>query len=85
MIISEKKAMPIINTLMENAVEEIKEKTGVEIDKGEILLELMDVEWIFGVSIDEEEEYIDLTQAIKQIDYIVARNIKYIEEEQKGE
>ena len=84
MILSESKASPIVDLLVRYACETIKEKTNIDFPKEDIEYELFDCEWLFGVNIDDEENYIDLTELVKQIDFIIERNIKYIFEEQKG-
>ena len=85
MILSESKANPIVDLLVRYACEAIKEKTNIDFPKEDIEYELFDCEWLFGVNIDDEENYINLTELVKQIDFIIERNIKYIIEEQQGE
>ena len=84
MILSENKANPIVNLLIKSAAETIKEKTGVKIRKEEIEIELFDSEWLFSVNIDPEKNYVDLTELVKQLDYIIERNIKYINDEKEN-
>ena len=82
MIMNEKKANPIIDLLIKSACETIKERTGVEIPKEEIECELFDSEWLFGVNLDDEENHVDMTELVKQLDYIIERNVKYIIDEE---
>ena len=84
MIMNEKKANPIIDLLIKSARKTIKERTGVEIPKKEIEYELFDSEWLFGVNLDDEENHVDMTELVKQLDYIIERNVKYIRDEQEN-
>lgn len=83
MILSENKANPIVDLLIKSAVETIKEKTGVKIRYQHIAIELFDSEWLFSVNIDDEENHVDMTALVKQLDYIIERNIKYIFDERE--
>jgi len=84
MILSENKSKKIVDLLIKNAADTIKEKTGVKIRKEEIEIELFDSEWLFSVNIDPEKNYVDLTELVKQLDYIIERNIKYINDEKEN-
>jgi hypothetical protein len=67
------------------AAELIRDITGVFMAPEEILTELSDCEWIFDGGTDEnDEDLIDLDQALIQLSYIVERNIEYIQEEKAG-
>lgn len=78
MILSEKNAQPIIELLVENAVEQIKEKTGLEyFDKQIIFDELSDYDWLFVFNTDPEINDIDMINLIKRLDIIIERNIKW--------
>lgn len=83
MILSERKAEPIVKKLLEYASEAIQEKTGVRIDWQNLGLELSDDEWIFGVNIDDEENYLDITQLMQQLDHIIKRHTRYARQERE--
>ena len=85
MILHENKSDPIVGLLIKSAADTIKEKTGVDFPADDIEQELFDCEWLFGVNIDDEENYVDMTELVKQIDYIIERNIKYINDEKEQE
>jgi len=85
MVLSEKKADPIIDLLLKNAVEQIKTATNTDIAKSDIEEQLFDCEWLFAINIDDEENFVDFTQLAKQLDYIIERNIKFIIEEREQE
>lgn len=74
-------AEPIIRNWISEAVAEIEAKTGAQIDSNDILEQLSDSEWIFGISVDEEETKINMISARAQLDHIIERNIKLIKEE----
>lgn len=84
MILTENKANPIVDLLIKSAVETIKEKAGYTMPADEIEQELFDAEWLFGVNIDDEENHVDMTELVKQLDYIIERNIKYIFDEREA-
>lgn len=77
MILSETKAMPIVDLLIDNAIEKIKEATNIEMEKDALLYDLSDCDWCYSVNIDDEENRIDITRLAKTLDYIVERNIKW--------
>lgn len=83
MVLSEKKADPIIDLLLKNAVEQIKTATNTDVEKSDIEEQLFDCEWLFNINIDDEENFVDFTQLVKQLDYIIERNIKFIFEEKE--
>ena len=85
MILHENKADPIVDLLIKSAADTIKEKTGIDFPADDIEQELFDCEWLFGVNIDDENNYIDLTELVKQLDYIIKRNIKFIFDEKEQE
>lgn len=85
MILSEKKADPIVDLLLKNAVEQIKTATNTDVAKSDIEGQLFDCEWLFNINIDDEENFVDFTQVVKQLDYIIERNIKFILEEKEQE
>lgn len=74
MILTEKKAVPVIQLLVKNAVEIIKEDTGIEIPKTEIFDDLSDIEWIIEAGIIENDEYlININTVVNQLDRIISR------------
>ena len=74
-------AEPIIQNWISEALAEIEERTGIQIDSNDILEQLADSEWIFSISSDEEETKINMISARAQLDHIIERNIKLIKEE----
>ena len=85
MVLSENKANPIVDLLLKNAVEQIKTATNTDVAKSDIEEQLFDCEWLFAINIDDEENFVDFTQLVKQLDYIIERNIKYILDEKEAE
>lgn len=84
MILTEKKAVPVIQLLVKNAVEIIKEDTGVEIPETEIFDDLSDIEWIIEAGIIENEEYlININTVVNQLDRIINRIEKNIFDERE--
>ena len=80
-VITVSQAEPIIQNWISEAVAEIEAKTGAQIDSNDILEQLADCEWLFCVTVDEEETKINMISARAQLDHIVERNIKLIKEE----
>lgn len=86
MILSEKKAVPVIQLLVKNTVEIIKEETGVEIPEIEIFDELSDIEWIITSGIIEGDEYmININSVVNQLDRITDKIEKNIFDEREEE
>lgn len=83
MILSDRKAQPIIQKLLENASEIITEKTGVKYDWVDISLELFDCEWIFSVNIDNDKNYIDINQVVRVLDNIITRYDRFAKQERE--
>lgn len=84
MILTEKKAVPVIQLLVKNAVEIIKEDTGVEIPEAEIFDDLSDIEWIIEAGIIENDEYlININTVVNQLDRIINRIKKNIFDERE--
>lgn len=84
MVLTEKKAVPVIQLLVKNAVELIKEETGVDIPEIEIFDELTDVEWIIEAGIIENDEYlININTVVNQLDRITNRIKKNIFDERE--
>ena len=79
-VITVSQAEPIIQNWISGAVTEIEAKTGAQIDGNDILEQLADCEWLFGIASDEEETKINMISARAQLDHIVERNIKIIKE-----
>ena len=74
MILTEKKAVPVIQLLVKNTVEIIKEETGVDVPEIEIFDELSDIEWIIEAGINENDEYlININTVVNQLDRITDR------------
>lgn len=74
MILTETKAKPIIELLIKNAVNTIKEETGVKIPVSEIETELFDMEWIIvGGYIENEEYLLHINTIVDMLDRIVDR------------
>ena len=86
MVLTEKKAVPVIQLLVKNAVELIKEETGVDIPEIEIFDELTDIEWIIEAGINENDEYlININTVVNQLDRIIDRTEKNIFNEREDE
>lgn len=84
MVLTEKKAVPVIQLLVKNAVEIIKEDTGVSVPEIEIFDELTDIEWIIEAGIIENEEYlININTVVNQLDRIINRIEKNIFDERE--
>lgn len=84
MILTEKKAVPVIQLLVKNAVELIKEDTGVDIPETEIFDDLSDIEWIIEAGIIENDEYlININTVVNQLDRIINRIEKNIFDERE--
>ena len=74
-------AEPIIQNWISEAVTEIEARTGIQVDGNDILEQLADCEWVFGISVGEEETKINMISARAQLDHIIKRTIKLLEEE----
>ena len=86
MILTETKAVPVIQLLVKNAVELIKEETGVDVPEVEIFDELSDIEWIIEAGINENDEYlININTVVNQLDRIIDRIEKNIFDEREDE
>ena len=84
MVLPESKAVPVIQLLVKNAVELIKEETGVDIPEIEIFDELSDIEWIIEAGIIENDEYlININTVVNQLDRIIDRIEKNIFDERE--
>ena len=84
MVLTEKKAVPVIQLLVKNAVELIKEDTGVDIPETEIFDDLSDIEWIIAAGIIENDEYlININTVVNQLDRIIDRIEKNIFDERE--
>lgn len=84
MVLPENKAVPVIQLLVKNAVEIIKEDTGVEIPETEIFDDLSDIEWIIAAGIIENDEYlININTVVNQLDRIIDRIEKNIFDERE--
>lgn len=84
MVLPESKAVPVIQLLVKNAVELIKEDTGVDVPEIEIFDELTDIEWIIEAGIIENDEYlININTVVNQLDRIINRIEKNIFDERK--
>lgn len=84
MVLTEKKAVPVIQLLVKNTVEIIKEKTGVDVPEIEIFDELSDIEWIIEAGINENDEYlININTVVNQLDRIIDRIKKSIFDERE--
>lgn len=84
MVLPESKAVPVIQLLVKNAVELIKEETGVDVPEIEIFDELTDIEWIIEAGIIENDEYlININTVVNQLDRITDRIEKNIFDERE--
>lgn len=84
MVLTEKKAVPVIQLLVKNTVELIKEDTGVDIPEAEIFDDLTDIEWIIDAGIIENDEYlININTVVNQLDRIIDRIEKNIFDERE--
>ena len=84
-IVTVTESEPVINKWISEAVDQIESKTGVKMDSADVLAQLTDCEWIFGIVVDKETIRIDMDKARKQLDYIIERNIKFISDEMEEE
>lgn len=74
MILSEKKAKPIVDLLIKNAVDTIEQETGVKIPVSEIEEEVFDAEWIIcGGYNDNDEFLLHLNSFVDYLDIIMDR------------
>ena len=86
MILSETKARPIVDLLIKNAVDTIKEETGVEIPYKEIEEQLVDIEWIIVAGYTESEEYmLHINTIVDMLDRIMDRIEQSIFDEREDE
>ena len=84
MVLPERKAVPVIQLLVKNTVEIIKEETGVDVPEIEIFDELSDIEWIIEAGINENDEYlININTVVNQLDRITDRIEKNIFDERE--
>lgn len=79
-VITVSQAEPIIQNWISEAVTEIEARTGIQVDGNDILEQLSDSEWLFCVTVDEEETKINMISARAQLDHIIKRTIKIIKE-----
>lgn len=85
-VMNVKESEPIINNWIEQAVSVIESITGILVDSEDILYRLADSEWIFcGGYYENDETLIDMKSALIQLSRIVEREVKFIEDEKKGE
>lgn len=86
MILSESKARPIVDLLIKNAIDTIKEETGVEIPYKEIEEQLVDMEWIIVAGYIESEEYmLHINTIVNMLDRIMDRIEQSIFDEREDE
>lgn len=84
MVLPESKAVPVIQLLVKNAVELIKEDTGVDVPETEIFDDLSDIEWIIQAGfIDNDEYLININTVVNQLDRIIDRIEKNIFDERE--
>ena len=84
MVLPESKAVPVIQLLVKNTAEIIKEETGVDVPEIEIFDELTDIEWIIKAGIIENDEYlININTVVNQLDRITDRIEKNIFDERE--
>lgn len=73
-------AEPIIRQWISEAVTEIEARTGAQVDGNDIMEQLSDSEWIFGITVDDQETEVNMISARTQLDRITERTIKIIKE-----
>lgn len=74
-------AEPIIECMIDLAVNEISYQTGCDIERKWIEEDLADAEWIYSINVDDEPCRVDMELCEKQIDIITERCIKYIKDD----
>ena len=79
-----KEAAPVIDQAIIEAAALIEEVTGTTADPEWIAEQLADSEWIYGGCTDDEEDAIDLEEALLQLSYIVDRVVRFILDEQEA-
>lgn len=84
-VITVTQAEPIIGKWISEAVAEIEAKTDVKMDSNDVLEDLADCDWIFGITVNDEETKINMALARAQLDRITERNIKLIIDEMEAE
>lgn len=77
-----KESMPIVDKMVDDATAEIRKQTGWEdFPREYVLYDLADAEWIFGISVDDEDPEIDMGAVEMVLARIVRNNIEWFREE----
>ena len=77
-------AEPVVNDWISEAVNRIEAETGTRVDADDIMTQIADAEWIYAGGMVDDIDYIDMELLKQQLEYIIANEIKVINDERTG-